>query len=86
LFLVANALGNLCDRGPLSEGQKKEAATIAKKFALGKNDSSVRTDALYGVTACDPAGAEAFLKGLLKDPDERVKKSAQERLAKLKKR
>ncbi len=86
LFLVANALGNLCDNAATSEAQKKEAAKVAKAFALGKNDSTVRTDALYGVTSCDPSGAEAFLKGLLKDPDERVKKSAQERLGKLKKK
>jgi hypothetical protein len=86
LFLIANALGNLCENASVSDAQKKEAAKIARAFASGKNDSSVRSSAFYGVTSCDPAGAEAFLKGFLKNPDENVKKSAQERLAKLKKR
>ncbi|AKT42166.1 hypothetical protein [Chondromyces crocatus] len=81
-FLLANALDNGCTRIQLSDAQRKEAESIARSLASGKNDDLVRESALGAVMSCNPKGGPAFVKGFSKDKSDFVKRGAERLLKK----
>ncbi|HSO00338.1 MAG TPA: hypothetical protein VLS89_18725, partial [Candidatus Nanopelagicales bacterium] len=80
-WLIANALINLCDRDKASEAQKKEVDAIARKLATGKNDDTVRADAMRATVRCDPVRGRQFVLVFKKDGSFRLKQEAEKILA-----
>lgn len=84
-WLIPNALLNLCRNEATTEAQKKEATSVAKELAKGKNDDSVRSNALDAVMQCDPKGLN-FVRIYANDKAASVKDAAKKHIDAAKKK